>query len=117
MSGPEGKVNFFPKKGEKLLTNKNLFETIAHANGKFPHVLHGSLVTSGELGKSGVVISNPDGPIVAAVRHMDWIPASIHGENVVFRNKQHTGHVERSFLVKRTDDQVQRHAKGMLAGL
>ncbi|MCX6732352.1 MAG: hypothetical protein NTV98_02320, partial [Candidatus Roizmanbacteria bacterium] len=72
---------------------------------------------TGELGKSGVVISNPGGPIVAAVRHMDWIPASIHGENVVFRNKQHTGHVERSFLVEREDAQVQRHAKSMLAGL
>ena len=99
MSGTEGgKINFIPKEGEAVLTPQNLDEAIKRANGRFPHVQHGLLVTTGELGKSGVVLSNPDGPIVAAVRHMDWIPSSIHNGEVTFGNEQHTGHVERSFL-------------------
>lgn len=111
------KINFVTQKGEKVLTSKNLPEIIAKANGKFPHVQLDSLVTTGDLKSSGVVVSNPNGVIVAAVRHRDWIPASIEGVDVKFGNKQHTGHLERSFLIDEEDMVVKRHARSMLAGL
>ena len=117
MAGTKEKVNFVVKPGEHVLTHENLPHIIASANGRFPHVRLNSLVTTGELGKSGIVVSNPNGPIVAAVRHMDWIPASIEGEDVAFGNEQHTGHLERSFLVEESNREVQLHAKSMLAGL
>ncbi len=94
-----------------------LAESIAHANGRFPHVQHGRLQTSGVVNKTGITVANPDGSVVAAVRHPDWIPKKIEGTDVEFGNEQSTEHIERSLLFSADGNLVAEHAKSIIASL
>lgn len=115
----EGKMkhSFNPEANGLPLTGASLPEVIRRANGRFPHVDHDALQYEGALGKSGVVISNPGGAIVASVRASSWIPVKIEGDVVDFGGTQGENHVERSFLFESTDKAVQGHAQELLARL
>lgn len=113
----ETKYSFDPTTNGEPLSPDNLTQIIARANGKFPHVRHGALVIQGELGRSGLAITNPGGPIIAAVRHPNWIPKKIDSDGVEFGNTQGEKHIERSFLIEMENEAVQRHAKTLIYGL
>jgi hypothetical protein len=113
----ETKHSFTPGKDAVILSPDNVMGQIEKANGKFPHAKHGRLVAQGVIGESGVVVNNPDGPIIAAVRHPNWIPKSIENGNVEFGNTQTDSHIERSFLIEMDNGAVQRHAKTLIFGL
>lgn len=111
------KHSFNPEANGVPLSESNLPEIIRRANGRFPHVDHNALDYKGELGKSGIVVSNPGGAIVASVRASSWIPVKIEGDIVNFGGIQGENHVERSFLFESTDKAVQGHALELLARL
>lgn len=117
MAATEKTHTFVLKEGFQVLTMPLLAEKIEHANGRFPHVQHGRLRTSGEVNKTGITVANPDGSLVAAVRHPDWIPKRIEGTNVEFGNDQSTEHIERSLLFSAPPDLVQEHGQSLIASL
>lgn len=113
----ETKHSFDPEGNGKILTQGGLPEVIARANGKFPQADYPHMEITGTVGESGVVVSNPGGLVVAAVRHPSWIPRSLHDHGAEFGNTQGERHVERSFLTAKSDEAVQRHARFLIDGL
>ena len=112
------KYTFEPNPKAVILDQQNVVEQIEKANGKFPHVRHGALIINGTIGNSGVIASNPDGAIIAAVRDGNkWIPKYVEPGKVEFGNPATDTHIERSFLIEMGDDAVQRHAKTLIYGL
>lgn len=111
------KHSFNPEDNGTPLTENNLPEIIRKANGRFPHVRHDALHFEGELGKSGVVVANPGGAIVAAVRSNTWIPVKIEGDVVEFGGTPGENQIERSFLFESSDRDVQEHAQELLGRL
>lgn len=111
------KHTFSPSENGPALSVASLPEVIKRSNGKFPHVQYDDLQYAGVLGASGVMVHNPTGGIVAAVRAKSWIPVSIDGDVVAFGGQQAENHVERSFLIESTDMDVKGHAQELLARL